>query len=86
MRSAERWDWVAIIGNKNGQVINCAPRFVSPLPPVLYRTVMAAWLAVVVIDSDGYIGWGSAGFMGTALVGVLGWQLLRYRRKAAGRS
>lgn len=48
---------------------------------VLYWTVMAAWFVVLVTDNDRLTGWGSAGFMGTALVAALGWHLLRRRRK-----
>lgn len=48
---------------------------------VFYWTVMAAWLVVLVTDNDRLTGWGSAGFMGIALVAALGWHLLRRRRK-----
>ncbi|MBT2536272.1 hypothetical protein [Arthrobacter sp. ISL-69] len=48
---------------------------------VLYWTVVAAWFVVLVTDNDSLTGWGSAGFVGTALVAVCGWHLLRHKRK-----
>jgi len=48
---------------------------------VLYWTVMAAWLVVLVTDNDRLSGWGSAGFVGTALGAAIGWHLLRRKKR-----
>ena len=42
---------------------------------------MVAWFMILITDNHGLDGWGIDGFAGPALVAVLGWRLLRFRRK-----